>query len=171
DPLFYGIGRALLAAFPKDDLLFLPQVSSIQLAFARIKEPWNDACVVSLHGRPLAELLPALRRGDPKIAVFTDATNHPAAVAAFLRENGLGDRYTVWVCEDLGGPKERITRWSPREVPEGDFLPLNLMILLRTADTPTAVSGPLPLLGVPDSAIRHRFEQRGQITKREIRLI
>ena len=43
DPLFYGIGRLLLEAFPKDDLLFLPHVSSVQLAFARIKESWHDA--------------------------------------------------------------------------------------------------------------------------------
>src|SRR5438105_1263260 len=29
DPLFYGIGRLLLSAFPKEELLFLPQVSSV----------------------------------------------------------------------------------------------------------------------------------------------
>src|SRR6185437_2764626 len=69
DPLFYGIGRLLLETFPREQLLFLPHISSVQLAFARIKETWDDACIVSLHGRPMQSLLPALRRGEDKIAV------------------------------------------------------------------------------------------------------
>src|SRR5579859_1142034 len=46
DPLFYGIGRLLLEAIPREDLVFLPQLSSVQLAFARIKATWHDARVV-----------------------------------------------------------------------------------------------------------------------------
>ena len=53
DPLFFGIGRVLLEAFPREDLVFLPNVSSVQLAFACLKETWNDACMISLHGRPI----------------------------------------------------------------------------------------------------------------------
>src|SRR5262249_10995570 len=84
DPLFYGIGRLLLEALPREQLLFLPHLSSVQLAFARIKETWDDACIVSLHGRPMQALLPALRRCEDKIAVFTDARNTPAAIGAYL---------------------------------------------------------------------------------------
>src|SRR5437016_5797726 len=36
DPLFYGIGRLLLDAFAKEELVFLPQVNSVALAFARL---------------------------------------------------------------------------------------------------------------------------------------
>src|SRR6202040_2334877 len=99
DPLFFGIGRLLLAAFPREELLFVPHVSSVALAFARLKETCNDACVVSLHGRPLQMLLPALERGEPKIAIFTDAKNHPAAIARLLCDQGLGTQYVLWVCE------------------------------------------------------------------------
>ena len=94
DPLFYGVGRLLLEAFPKDDLLFLPHVSSVQLAFASIKESWHDACVVSLHGRPMQAQLPALQQYALKIAVLTDAQNHPASMAQFLCAHGLAD-YTL----------------------------------------------------------------------------
>src|SRR5262249_41463430 len=138
DPLFYGIGRLLLEAFPKDDLLFLPHVSSVQLAFASIKESWHDACVVSLHGRPVQALLPALQRCAAKIAVLTDAHNHPAAIAQFLRAHGLAD-YALWVCEELGGPGERITCWTPESIQRQTFSPLNVTILLRH------ILSPLPL--------------------------
>jgi precorrin-6Y C5,15-methyltransferase (decarboxylating) len=172
DPLFFGIGRLLLNSFPKEELLFLPHVSSVALAFARLKETCNDACVVSLHGRPLEMLLPALERGEPKIAIFTDARNHPAAIARLLRDKGLDNDYALWVCENLGCDQERITRWPPAELTKEDFASLNVVVLLAEPETPARTSRePLPLLGIPNSAIRHRGEPDGLITKREIRLL
>jgi precorrin-6Y C5,15-methyltransferase (decarboxylating) len=156
----------LLDAFPKDELVFVPQVSSVQLAFARIKESWHDACVVSLHGRPMTALLPALRQGAAKIAVLTDAQNHPAAIASFLSAQGLA-HYTLWVCEELGGPGERVTCWTPESIQQHTFSPLNVTVLLRHA-TPATSTAAVPLLGIPEAAIRHR---QGMITKREIRLL
>ena len=168
DPLFHGIGRALLKAFPRDELVFLPHVSSIQLAFARIKETWDDARVVSLHGRPLKSILPTLEAREPKIAVLTDAENHPGAIAGMLVTLGLGNDYEVCICENLGGPDERVTRW-PADVAMGQtFSPLNVVILRRVRSG----AGPgLPLVGIPDEVIRHAAGTRGMITKREVRAI
>ncbi len=97
DPLFYGIGRAVLDAIPREDILFIPHVSSVQLAFARVKETWHDATVVSLHGRPLDNLVPAVAARAAKIAVLTDARNHPAAVAELLRRYGAAEEYALWI--------------------------------------------------------------------------
>ena len=116
DPLFFGIGRLLLESFSAAELAFVPHVSSVALAFARLKETWNDACVVSLHGRPLRNLLPALERRERKIAIFTDADSHPAAIAQMVLEQGLGGDYVICTCEDLAGSQERITRWAPAEL-------------------------------------------------------
>jgi len=60
DPLWFGIGRLLLDRFGSETLRFHPAPSSLQLAFARIGRPWQDAGWVSLHGRepePLAARL------------------------------------------------------------------------------------------------------------------
>jgi precorrin-6B C5,15-methyltransferase / cobalt-precorrin-6B C5,C15-methyltransferase len=171
DPLFYGIGKALLAALPRDELVFIPHLSSVQLAFARIKEPWDDARVVSLHGRPLGRLLPALEDRASKIAVLTDPVNQPRAIAGFLAGLGLGREYRLWVCENLGGPDERVTSWSADELPDAGFSPLNLVVLLRT-DFVEGSNRPVPpLVGLPDDAIRHSPGPRGMITKREVRVI
>lgn len=173
DPLFYGIGRLLLEAFPREQLLFLPHISSLQLAFARLKMTWDDACIVSLHGRPLQALLPALRRGEDKIAVFTDSRNTPAAIGAFLREAGCAAVYHVtWVCENLGGPDERVTPWTPHELEQGleTFSPLNIVILLRFSSIPADGQSP-PLLGIPEQMLHHRTRRGSLITRREIRLL
>jgi precorrin-6B C5,15-methyltransferase / cobalt-precorrin-6B C5,C15-methyltransferase len=167
DPLFYGIGRVLTAHFPPEALLFLPQVSSVQLAFARIKTSWHDAQVVSLHGRPLPALLPALCSGATKIALLTDATNHPAAIGRFLLDHG-GAHDLLWVCEELGGPRERVTQWTPQGILEQSFSPLNVTILLRQPVSSATANSALPLLGLPEPSMAHRA---GMITKREIRLL
>jgi precorrin-6Y C5,15-methyltransferase (decarboxylating) len=169
DPLFYGIGRALVESLPKDDLLFFPQVSSMQLAFAQLRESWEDACTVSLHGRDLAMLLPAVQRRESKIAVFTDSVNDPAAIAALLIQHGFGDDYTLCVCENLAGPEERISRLSPREAMGRQYAPLNVVVLLRRLGADHMKR--MPLLGLRESAFRHRSERQGIITKRGPRLL
>ncbi|MGQ9871772.1 SAM-dependent methyltransferase [Leptodesmis sp.] len=39
DPLFFGLGRLLLTELPAEWLTFHPHLSSVQLAFSRIKLP------------------------------------------------------------------------------------------------------------------------------------
>jgi precorrin-6Y C5,15-methyltransferase (decarboxylating) len=170
DPLFYGIGRLLLERIPREELVFLPQVSSVQLAFARIKETWHDARVVSLHGRLLEALRPALAAREPKIAVLTDGKNHPAAIAEYLRVQGAADDYVLWVCENLGGPDERVSRHVPAHMGQEEFSPLNVVVLLREKTQALSIRD-LPLLGIPEAALLHRSGRRGLITGREIRLL
>jgi precorrin-6Y C5,15-methyltransferase (decarboxylating) len=170
DPLFYGIGRALLQSIPKEDIRFLPQISAVQLAFARVKESWHDARIVSVHGRPLDGLIPAVIALEPKIAILTDAKNHPAAIAALLRRQGVAEAYTMWVCENLGGPDERVSRWSPAAVGEESFSPLNVAILLREEHGAAKLTN-VSLLGIPEAAILHQPGPCGMITRREVRLM
>jgi precorrin-6Y C5,15-methyltransferase (decarboxylating) len=167
DPLFYGIGKTLAAHFPPEGLCFLPHVSSVQLAFARLKTSWHDAEVVSLHGRPIDALRPALSRHAAKIALLTDAANHPAAIARFLLAHGY-EHYGLWVCEELGGASERVTYWRLADLDGAAFSPLNVVILLRQGEAPTATVQNLPLVGLPEQCLAHRA---GMITKQEIRLL
>jgi precorrin-6Y C5,15-methyltransferase (decarboxylating) len=176
DPLFYGIGSVLLQAFPREDLVFLPHVGSVQLAFARLKGTWHDARVVSLHGRPMEALRPAVEAREAKIAVLTDGRNDPRAIADFLRRHGAAEDYALWVCENLGGPDERVSRHAPARMSDEGFSPLNVVVLLREAVLITQYSVPgssvgLPLLGIPEDALLHRAGRRGLITRREVRLL
>ena len=52
DPVFFGIGRRAVREFGKDAVDIIPDLSSIQIAFSRIKESWDDAFLMSLHGGP-----------------------------------------------------------------------------------------------------------------------
>jgi len=168
DPLFYGIGRFLLQSFPREELVFLPHLTSVQLAFARLKETWHDARIVSLHGRPLDALRPAVETREAKIAVLTDGKNTPAAIAEFLRGQDAAEDYALWVCENLGAADERVSCHAPARVIEETFSPLNVVVLLSLGQKETST---VPLLGIPERALLHRPGPRGLITRREVRLL
>ncbi|MEL7332487.1 MAG: precorrin-6y C5,15-methyltransferase (decarboxylating) subunit CbiE [Cyanobacteria bacterium J06560_2] len=175
DPLFFGIGRLLLSTFPAEQLAFYPQVSSMQLAFSRLKVPWQDATLVSVHGRGEALLTRALKRGDRKIAVLTDGTLTPSAISKIIHALELPISYRLWVAENLGGEGEQLSEYPATEVPIRAFSALNVVVLLRQSDDesqPTqAPVQNLPLIGLPDSAFQGYEDRPLLITKREIRLL
>ncbi|MGB5241314.1 MAG: precorrin-6y C5,15-methyltransferase (decarboxylating) subunit CbiE, partial [Prochlorococcaceae cyanobacterium] len=72
DPLWFGIGRLLLGRFPPECLRFHPAPSSLQLAFARLGRPWQDAEWLSLHGRDPEPLAGRLQQRPAALAVLTD---------------------------------------------------------------------------------------------------
>ncbi|MGL5082968.1 MAG: precorrin-6y C5,15-methyltransferase (decarboxylating) subunit CbiE [Microcoleaceae cyanobacterium] len=173
DPLFFGLGRLLLAQFPPEQLIFHPHVSSVQLAFSRIKVPWQDAQVVSVHGRSSETLTQALRQRVEKIAILTDNIHTPKAIARLLLAVDLATHYQFWVCENLGSPQEQVQQWSIETVQTQTFSPLNIVVLLhQSADPkePLDISQ-LPLLGIPDRLFCSYSDRPGLMTKREVRTL
>ena len=83
DPLYFGVVRALRDEGLQAEVVTAP--SSIACAFAAVGLPWDDAVVVSAHGRPLATAV-NLARSLPKVAVFTSAENGIRELAAQLAD-------------------------------------------------------------------------------------
>lgn len=173
DPLFFGLGRLLLEELPREQLTFHPHVSSVQLAFNRIKVPWQDARVISAHGRSLDELTQALQQSVDKIAVLTDKTNTPSAIAHLVQALDVSSSYEFWVCENLGGSDEQVQCFSVDALLKEKFAPLNVVVLLRKsnpADQPLDVDS-LPILGLPDKTFASFSDRPNLMTKREVRLL
>ncbi|PZV02851.1 MAG: precorrin-6y C5,15-methyltransferase (decarboxylating) subunit CbiE, partial [Cyanobium sp.] len=100
DPLWFGIGRLLLQHLPADQLRFHPAPSSLQLAFARLGRPWQDASWISLHGREPEPLARRLQERPAALAVLTDPGRGGAeTVRRILRASGLEPAYGFWLCE------------------------------------------------------------------------
>ncbi len=160
DPGFFGIAQRLAERLGPEALVIHPNVTSVQAAFARLKEPWHQAGVVSLHGRGLEDLAPALA-GRQRVAVFTDPRNTPAALARLLLERGQ-EHWRLCVLEDLGAPAERMGEYSLEQAAAAQFSPLNLVVLKRQA-WPQRLG-----LGLAEEAYEH---QAGLITKAEVRVV
>jgi len=164
DPLFFGVGAFLVRRMGADRVKILPNVSAVATAFARLGVPWQEARVISLHGRShTGQLLHHLSVGDT-VAVYTDPSHDPEWLAALLAKNGLDD-VTFTVLEQLGTPAERITRTTPEGAQSQTFSELNLVVL-----QPDSKRQARPALfpGMPDDWFAH---EKGLITKAEVRAV
>ena len=171
DPLWFGIGRLLLQQFGPERLRFHPAPSSLQLAFARIGRPWQDASWISLHGRDPDPLAVALQKRPAALAVLTDPGRGGAEeVRRILRASGLEAAYAVWLCERLGHPAERVQRLAPEAPLPADCDPLHLVLLIAAPLAPVADPAALPLFGLEDGLFLQHDDRPGLMTKREVRL-
>ena len=139
DPLFFGFGRQVLKEFDKEAVEILPDLSSMQVAFSRIKEPWGEAFLMSLHGGPdlkkrrkleyeIADI-PMLLENHRIIGILTDRTNNPSEIARVLNSS-----LTLYVCERLGYPDEKITEGTPGDIAQLSFSYPNVVIIRKKTD-------------------------------------
>ncbi len=196
DPLFFGIGRRAVEEIGKDRVEIIPDLSSIQLAFAHIKEPWDDALLISLHGGPDPNRrrkleyqlrdLPSLLAMSKKIAILTDKVNNPAVIAQTLLDaqehpEHLDSTLKIYVCEKLGYPDEKITEGTTSVVASQSFSDPNVVIIVNDAKNEEHGRSEIKNLnateictssrirfGLTENAILH---SRGLITKDEVRAV
>ncbi|GAB7063733.1 bifunctional cobalt-precorrin-7 (C(5))-methyltransferase/cobalt-precorrin-6B (C(15))-methyltransferase [Streptomyces mexicanus] len=174
DPGFFGIVRALAERFGPERLDVRPGVSSVAAAFARIGLPWDDAVVVSAHGRALRWAVNVCR-ARPKVAVLTGPGAGPAELGAALAAPAGGER-TLVVASALGEPgRERVERVTPAEAAARDWgTAVNVVLCL---DEARALGGVRTMAGaaprpagwaLPEDAFAHRDSM---ITKFEVRAL
>ena len=169
DPLFYGTARFLCDRLGKARFEVVPHVSSMQLAFARVKERWDEAYLTNLANQNMDRAVERIRSAD-RVGLFTTERYSPSAVAQTLLDRGI-DYFTGYVCENLGSPDERVTHGELVELARQTFSPLNVMILVRKPDTPDRPRDMIGrrLFGNPDEMFLQSRPKRGLLTPAEVR--
>lgn len=171
DPLFYGMARYLCERLGKDRFEVLPHVSSMQMAFARIKESWDEAYLTNLATQTVDLVVERVRTAE-KVGIFTTEESSPAVVAQACLDRKI-DYFTAYVCENLGSPDERVTFGELGEIAGQEFAPLNVMILVRKPDVPDRPSAMVGrrLFGNPDEMFLQSQPKRGLVTPAEVRSV
>jgi precorrin-6Y C5,15-methyltransferase (decarboxylating) len=139
DPLFFGIGRRILNEFGKERVEIMPDLSSVQVAFSRIKVPWDNAFLMSIHRGPDPQKkrnlkydmkdIPELLKTHKKLAILTDRKNNPTEIAKVLIRSNIMSP-DIFVCEKLSDPDERIIKGTPEDIAAMSFLTPNVVIIL-----------------------------------------
>jgi precorrin-6Y C5,15-methyltransferase (decarboxylating) len=160
--------------FDKADVEILPDLSSIQVAFARIKEAWSEAFLMSLHGGPDPEKrrnfeyeiadIPELLEKHDKIGILTDKINNPSAIANKL--SAYGSNLKMFVCERLGYADERITEGAPGDIAGQTFEHPNVVIIIQNTEHRSQHTE--FRFGLREDEIQH---SKGMITKDEVRAV
>ncbi len=185
DPFFFGIGRRIIEEFGRERLEVLPDLSSMQEAFARINQPWDDAFCISVHGGPdIAKRralpyevkdIPRLLEKHGKLAILTDKQNNPEVIAKVLQSAIRNPQSAIimHVCERLGYPDERIWQGTAEEAAGMSFKEPNVVIIQRQGPG-AGVQGTeehdetAPRFGLKEEELSHA---RGLITKDEVRAV
>ncbi|MDD1620731.1 MAG: precorrin-6y C5,15-methyltransferase (decarboxylating) subunit CbiE [Methylococcaceae bacterium] len=179
DPLCHGIAGILAGKLESSRVRILPNLSTLQLAFAELKLSWQAAAIVSIHNKDagewlrgatpehgLYELAQRCRQHD-LLAILTSPDNTPARIARLLQIEGLADVFEMTIAEALKQAEQRVSAWLPiAEAAQSRYLDPNVVILKRKTALPAPV-----LFGVSDDSFQQRKPEKGLITKREVRAV
>ncbi len=179
DPLCHGIAAYLASRLCIEAIEVIPNVSTLQLACARLGVPWQDMKFSSVHSKDAGDwveesgpehglyaLLRDIRQHD-RLAILTSPFNTPDRIARMLVVEGLADDFEMAVAERLCQPDERIvTGMRITAAAQMPFADPNVMLVWRTKLRVNPI-----LFGSEDASYQQRYPEKGLITKREVRAV
>ena len=127
DPGFSGILKPVLKLKEDIDIEVIPGISSVQLCAAKLKIPWDEADLITMHGKGISEgILDIINNGKPTIML---PNFKPSELANFLIENGVDPEKDAAVCEKLSYEDEKIIETSLKNISEMEFSYMCVMVV------------------------------------------
>ncbi len=160
DPLWYSVGARIGRTIDPAEIVYHPQVGAFQLAAARMGWSMADLETLTVHGRPVEQMI-AYIQPDQRLLILTTGEETPAQIAAFLTVRGFG-KSRMTVLANMGGEDEArfdgvAESWT-HEVP-----PFNTLAVECVAAPDAALLPRVP--GLADELFQHD----GTMTKQEVR--
>ncbi len=162
DPLWFSVGAKIGRSIDPSEIVYHPQVGAFQLAAARMGWSMADLETLTVHGRPVEQMI-AFIQPDQRLLILTTGAETPAQIAAFLTTRGFGQS-RMTVLANMGGPDEArfdgIAQSWAHEVP-----PFNTLAVDCIAARDAALLPRVP--GLADDL----FVSDGTMTKQEVRAV
>jgi precorrin-6Y C5,15-methyltransferase (decarboxylating) len=160
DPLWYSVGSRIGRFIPPNEIVYHPHLSAFQLAAARMGWSMADIETLTVHGRPVEQMI-AFIQPDQRLLILTTGADTPAQIAAFLVERGFGQSQMT-VLAAMGGKDElwfegTAEGWG-HEVPAFNTLAVECIAAPDAALLPRVP-------GLADEIFHHD----GTMTKQEVR--
>ena len=160
DPLWFSVGARIGRSIDPSQIVYHPQLSAFQLTAARMGWSLADVETLTVHGRPVQQMV-AFIQPDQRLIILTTGADTPAQIAKFLTERGFGQSQMT-VLASMGGDKEQrfdgtAADWS-HEVPAFNTLAVHCIAAPDAALLPRVP-------GLDDSL----FQSDGTMTKQEVR--
>ncbi|MGB2203180.1 MAG: precorrin-6y C5,15-methyltransferase (decarboxylating) subunit CbiE [Pseudooceanicola atlanticus] len=160
DPLWFSVGARIGRALPPGEIVYHPQLSAFQLAAARMGWSMADLETLTVHGRPVEQMI-AFIQPDARLLILTTGAETPGQIARFLTERGFG-RSAMTVLANMGGAEE--ARFDGLAESWDHVVPAFNTLAVECVAAPDAAL--LPRVPGLDDAL---FQSDGTMTKREVR--
>lgn len=162
DPLWFSVGARIGRSIPPADIVYHPQLSAFQLAAARMGWSLADVETLTVHGRPVEQMI-AFIQPDQRLLILTTGADTPGQIARFLSERGFGAS-PMTVLANMGGPEER--RFDGTAETWDHVVPAFNTLAVDCVAAPDAALMPR-VPGLADDLFQHD----GTMTKQEIRAV
>lgn len=127
DPGFSGILKPLLKLSGDIELEVIPGISSVQMCASKLQIPWDDADLVTLHGKGISDnILEVLDNGRPTIILPDFQVNE---LVNYLLKEGVDPKRRVAVCEKLSYPDEKVIKKTLNEISDYKFSYMCVMVV------------------------------------------
>ena len=160
DPLWFSVGARIGRALDPSEIIYHPQLSAFQLAAARMGWSLPDVETLTVHGRPVEQMI-AFIQPDARLLVLTTGAETPEQIAAFLTQRGFGGSQMT-VLAAMGG-KDEARFDGTAESWDHDVPAFNTLAVECIAAPDAALLPRVP--GLADSL----FQSDGTMTKQEVR--
>jgi precorrin-6Y C5,15-methyltransferase (decarboxylating) len=160
DPLWFSVGARIGRAIDPSEITYHPQISAFQLTAARMGWSLADVETLTVHGRPVSQMV-AFIQPDQRLIILTTGAETPAQIAKFLTDRGFGNS-KLTVLAAMGGEKEQrfdgLAQTWAHEVPAFNTLAVECIAAPDAALLPRVP-------GLADEL----FQSDGTMTKQEVR--
>ncbi len=158
---FFSLAKTISGRLPDCKCVRYSGISSLVYFAAQLQMSWDDAKIVSMHGRK--QNLVAAVAANKKVFSLTGGEHTPQLLCRQLCEHGLTD-VQVYVGENLSYPEEKITSGTAAEISRQKFPSLSVMMIVNER----AMKHPPVVHGLADELFTR---SKVPMTKQEVRSV
>ncbi|MBX7145930.1 MAG: precorrin-6y C5,15-methyltransferase (decarboxylating) subunit CbiE [Alphaproteobacteria bacterium] len=163
DPMWFGVGVSLSKRFLPHEMSIIPGISAFSLVCARLGWSISTTVCITMHGRPINQLVNFLAPHQRLILLSHDQTT-PSKIANLLTERGYGSSKMI-VFSDMNSLSEKYIEGLAKN---NNFLDCSDFNTIAIECSEGEVNSLMPLtIGLPDDVFHHD----GQLTKYKIRTL
>ncbi len=127
DPGFSGVLKPILKLAGNLEFDVVPGVSSVQICASKLKISWDEANIITMHGKGISDELISLINNGKTTIILPNTTVEETT--KYLLDKGVDPNRKVSICENISYPDEKIINTTLKDVLSNKFGYMCVLVL------------------------------------------
>ena len=127
DPGFSGVLKPILKLAGNLEFDVVPGVSSVQICASKLKISWDEANIITMHGKGISDELISLINNGKTTIILPNTTVEETT--KYLLDKGIDPNRKVSICENISYPDEKIINTTLKDVLSNKFGYMCVLVL------------------------------------------